>query len=542
MRSYPLHELAAALGGTFIHPSDGTALSAAELERMVRRVWTDTRSLEPGDLFVPLSGERFDGHDYLMTAAERGAVAVLVSKPEKIPAEDFDLPVLVVHDCLDGYAALAAMYRAQLPGQVIAVTGSVGKTSTRGMIAAALGGGDSHSVHSTKANLNNRIGLSATVLDAPFEVDFLVTECGVDGPGQMDELTDIVRPDIAVVTSIGHSHIENYGSVAAICQEKLRLGAQLGPQDWLVLNGDDPLLRRAAVDTWNRGRCRVGCYVTDPSSLRDLPADLPVLVATDWVNEPQGARFTAHWGKAGAPDPASADAQTNESAAAGSEASADAQIEAWIPVSGRHQVLNALAGLFCAHVCGLPAAAAVKGLARYQTTGDRQRVYTVGGLTVINDTYNASEESMKAGFELLASLAGEDRRPVVALGSVSELGDFAPAIHQEIGRALAGIHPAMAFLTGVGAADMEKGYHQAMEEERTRAADTNASSTSSQPPRLYPDRDALTADLLQALAPGDILFVKGSRSYRMEEVCKAVEAAFAPSGDTDTKDQENAPA
>jgi UDP-N-acetylmuramoyl-tripeptide--D-alanyl-D-alanine ligase len=457
-------------------------------------VSTDTRTVCAGELFVALSGERFDAHDYLQTAEGRGACAVVVDNEEKWRAAALHLPTILVANTLAAYEAIAAWYRKRLAAQVIGVTGSVGKTGTRDMIAAALE--PSFRVVRTAGNLNNEIGLSATLLGVAEEAEVVVAEMGIGGPGEMERLADIAKPDIAILTMIGYSHIEHLKRLEETRIEKSKIADALPAGGWLLLNLDDPLLCRTATERRGTG-IRIGGIsirdrATEAASERP-PIDL-LLEADELERTPNGTSFRVRYHTGEAP-------------------AGQREIRVVLEVNGQHHVRNALFGLLCAELLGAEAEQAAEGLRNYQPTGNRQNISVHDGVTVINDTYNASAESMFAGFEVMQDLAEQNAgaRMVCVLGSINELGSYAEAIHTDIGRKLAGYKPSIVYTCGaygevlaaVCASELYGKYN----------ADI----------RFFENRDQLISTLLDQLRRGDIVFVKGSRSYKMEDVCTAIE-------------------
>lgn len=506
MKPFTIQQAAAVLDAPVYRVKNGAlcpvdaAASERETARLLTSVSTDTRTLEPGALFVPLSGPRFNGHDYLAEAVRRGAAAVLAQETDAAVRAAVDIPVIAVPDTLLAYEHLAAWYRNTLDAQVIGVTGSVGKTGTRDMIHAAMG--RALPVASTQANLNNQIGLSQTILSTAGDRAVLVTELGTDGPGQMAELSRIAQPDIAVITMIGLSHVEHFGSAAAIAAEKTAVADGLRPDGILLLNGDDPHLSGRAAGLAARHRVGLICV----RETRPDPAAWPGVRSVYWASgvqeEAAGVAFDVTVCKPGAPDVCPGRVR--------------------LGVHGRHQVYNALFGLFCASLCGVAFEAAAQGLRDYRPTGNRQRVIECG-VTLINDTYNASAESVRAGLALMAGLAGSARRKIVALAGINELGDFSEAVHRSVGADAAAVRPDRMYCLGPDAPAVADGFREAA----ARASDSAALC----PPVVCPDRQTLIRQLLAEIRPGDVVYVKGSRAYRMELVCEAVQAAMERNGE-----------
>lgn len=501
MKPFTIKQVAAALDVPVLRVRDGAVFpicpaADSDAEQLLTSVSTDTRTLKPGALFVPLSGPNFNGHDYLAAAVRGGAAAALVQEPEAAVRAGVDVPVLVVADTLRAYEQLAAWYRNVLDARVIGVTGSVGKTGTRDMIHAALG--RALPVDSTKANLNNQIGLSQTILSTPADRAVLVAELGTDGPGQMAELARIAQPDIAVITMIGLSHVEHFGSADGIAAEKTAVVDGLKPGGVLLLNGDDAHLSERAAGLASRHRVGMVC-------VRETRPDDAVWSGVRMIYRASGVRETA--------DGVSFDVNVCEP---GAPDVCLGRVD--LTVHGRHQVYNALFGLCCAALCGVGFEQAALGLRDYQPTGNRQRIIECG-VTLINDTYNASAESVRAGLELMAGLAGSERRKVVALAGINELGDFSESVHRIIGADAAAARPDLMYCLGPEAPAVVAGFRAAAAPVFDPAA--------ARLPVICADRKTLIRELLAGIRPGDVVYVKGSRSYRMELVCEAVQAAMA---------------
>ncbi|NJP40958.1 UDP-N-acetylmuramoyl-tripeptide--D-alanyl-D-alanine ligase [Oscillospiraceae bacterium HV4-5-C5C] len=477
MKPYPLDIIAQALGS----PCQGeTQTLAAET---FCGVSSDSRSLKAGNLFVALKGDRYDGHHYLAQASQQGAAAFVISELpawEQLPPGQ-RRPCFLVPDTEVALDQIAAWYRGQLAAKVIGITGSVGKTSTRDMVIAALG--RQMKTCGTKANLNNHIGLAWTILSADEDTRALVVEMGIDAPGTMERLSDTARPDIALITGIGFSHLSQFETRDNIMLAKGQITHGMEAGRDLLLNADDRYLRRLALQKQDR------FCVSFVSTAAQPPQECcqRLMQAQNIRADLSGVTFDAVYWQA-------------------------SQAQLWqkdvtLPVAGLHHVQNALFALLTAQRLGLDPQLSAQGLMDFQVTGDRQRLIRVGGLMIINDSYNASPESVQAAINLLSEVGGSRRR-VVAMASMNELGEYARALHREIGERLALGDVDDLYLCGPFAEAVEQGARQvkpgAMHIHR------------------FPDRDSLIIALLAGLNEQDILLVKGSRSYQMEKVVEAV--------------------
>lgn len=407
----------------------------------------DTRRLQPGELFVAIIGAR-DGHDYAKQAMELGAAAVLASKP-------CDAPAIYVENTLTAMQAIAKGYRETLTARCVGITGSVGKTTTKEMIAAVLG--TTLRTEKTAENFNNGMGLPVTILGIDRDCEAMVLEMGMNHFGEISLLTAIAQPEVAVITNVGTMHIENLGSRAGILRAKLEILEGLRPGGLAVLNGDDDLLSQVRPD------CRTVFFGFG----ENCQVRAQEVCATE-----DGLRFTAIVHGASFP------------------------VE--LPVTGEHHVLDALAALAVGAELGIENAAMADGLKNFRNTGMRQKIWSRGGVTVIEDCYNAGPESMAAALKVLGSRAG---RRIAVLGGMLELGSYAPQAHYSVGVAAAE-NAEMLFCYG----DCTENYVG------------GATAAGMKYAQKFESHEALAASLRERLRPGDVLLVKGSRGMRMERV------------------------
>ena len=471
----------------------GSLLKQGKTRHAIRAVSTDTRHIEPESLFIALTGAKFDGHDYIEQAIEKGAGAVCASDETKVPKGDFT--VILVKDTLLAYQAIAAEMRKRQGYTVVGVTGSVGKTSTRAMIASALSLG--RTVYQTKANYNNEIGLPKTLLETPDDADVCIVEMAMRGLGQIRQLTKIAKPDIAVITNIGFSHIEILGSQENILKAKTEILEGL-PEDGLFLfNANDPNL------------CAFG------NGIADEIRTAAVMVGEDI---PVAAEFTVRGYDL---------VQTADHVAFKVEIKSFQGFpvileNVVIPVPGAHNVTNALIGIAVAVELDLNLQDVISGLAGYQAIGNRQRVLVDQNITIIDDTYNAGPESMCAAIAMLSDIAG-GRRKIAVLGGMLELGDYAPAEHEKVGRACFEQHIDKVFVCGPDAKSVRIGMEKALLEDGQKPGEKPQAMDDLPRIRLFETRDELAAALLNEVLDQDVILVKGSRSFEMEKVTKALQ-------------------
>ena len=445
----------------------GARTVTGEADRVCRGCVIDSRQVEEGTIFVAFPGENVDGNDFASRAVQSGAGAVVMTREPEAElvslAQDKGCAILLTDDPEEFLLRLAHTYRLELGCLVVGITGSIGKTTTKDVLAAVLA--KRYRVWATKGNFNNLIGMPLTVLSAPADTEVLVLEMGMNHFGELSRMTAAARPNLAVITNIGTSHIEFLGSREGICKAKLEILEGLQEGGAAVLCGDEPLL-------WDK-RESLGCKVVTygiENSACDLTADLHSDGTFDIVNNglasahlPVGEKFTAK-----------------------------------LSIPGKHNVLNALAATAVGLLLGETPELIAQGLVSYQASGMRQNIYEQDGYQIYADCYNASPDAMEATLSVLGDMAGEGRRFAV-LGSMLELGDYAEEGHRRAGRAAAQYADAL-YAYGPDAAAMvagarEKGMEHAY---------------------AFDDQTALVAALREDAKKGDALLFKGSRGMRME--------------------------
>lgn len=366
---------------------------AGELSQWVSRLWKngfpeeeftgvshDTRTLRPGHLYVALRGERFDGHDFLEDAFDQGAVGALVSED----CSWADHPVLPVTDTLTGLQDLARGYRKKWGGTVVGITGSVGKTTVKEMCASVLE--RAGITHRTAGNYNNHIGLPLTMLRMPLEARYGVFEIGMNQPGEIGPLSDLLQPKVGILTDIGGVHLENFESVEAIAREKARLVEQVAPSGFVILDRDSP---------WYSVLCSRVVAEVVTVSLGGM-ADYAGRRVGENLLEVNGYCFT-------------------------------------MPLPGEHVMRNALRAIALGAELGLSFKDVDEGLQAFRLPPMRWACSSVGGLEVINDAYNANPLSMRAALDTFAAQPCSGEKWVV-IGGMHELGAAGDEAHAELGR------------------------------------------------------------------------------------------------------------
>ena len=479
-RPLDLHTLASMAGGEL------TAHNISE-DRTVTHVCTDSREADGTTLFCAIRGERVDGHSYMAKAAELGGIAFLCERiPEPLPAPS--CAFIVVEDTVGALSALALSCREgeREALEVVAVTGSVGKTTTKEMTAAVLEQGKR--LFKKDGNYNSTIGLPLSFLEIGDSVECAVLEMGMSGRGEIAAMTNAVSPDIAVIANIGSSHLEYLGTRENIARAKLEIMRGLRHGGTLIINGDEPLL---------------SCLG------QDFGEDLPVI--------PAGIRVL-RVSLAGAPNADyTAENLTARDGGMGFDLSTPDGIwkDLWIPAVGEHLVWAASFAAAVGQLSGLGEGQVKAGLAAYRPADMRQNTRTVGGITVIEDCYNAAPESMKAALNVLKLTAAPHphARRIAVLGDMKELGENTVALHRGVGKVCAEKGVDILVTVGELGAEIATGAMEAgMSPDAVRITGGK-------------DTYAETAVYLKTvLREGDHVLFKASRSMALETMVEALTA------------------
>jgi len=454
MADFIAAEIVKATGGRLVAGAESTACSG---------IATDSRAVKPGQCFVALRGERFDGHDFVADALNAGAVGAIVAQVSGKPRDPAGGAFIVlVDDTLKALGALAGFHRRRFRIPVVGITGSTGKTTTKDMTAAILS--RRGPVAATAENFNNEIGVPLGVLVLGPEHRAAVIEMAMRGAGEIAYLTSIAAPTIGVITNVGLSHLERLGTPEAIADAKGELVAAVG-EGAAVLNADDPFFDRLA--SLARGRV-VRFGVGANAEVR----------ASDIVSGDDATSFRL------------------------TSPSGEAQVALHTP--GRHQVINALAAGAAAMEAGAGVDDVVAGLQAFAPAGGRaQVVASRRGFRILNDCYNASPASMEAALDLLADLG--DRHKIAVLGDMLELGPAAPELHRAVGERAAEAGVDLLIAVGDLARRIADGAAAVMPPDRVRWTSSN---------------DEAASWALSALEPGDVVLVKASRAMAFEQITR----------------------
>ncbi|MGD8389414.1 MAG: UDP-N-acetylmuramoyl-tripeptide--D-alanyl-D-alanine ligase [Desulfobacteraceae bacterium] len=429
-------------------------------------VGTDTRALAPGRIFWALHGERFDGHDFLDQALERGAAGI-VAEADRLHARSFpeNAVVISVKDTLRALGDLARWWRHAHRVEVAALTGSAGKTTTKEMAAGilALDG----EILRNPGNFNNLIGLPLTLLDLREEHRRAVLEMGMNHPGEIARLTEIADPDVGLITNVARAHLEGLGDVHAVARAKAELLDGMAPKGTAVLNGDDTLLMKEA----HRFSGRVVTF-----GLKE-EGDVWAEKVQDLGRE--GVAFVLHY--------------------------ENQRSEVRLNVPGRQNVMNALAAAALSFSMGSPVSSVVRGLAAFQGIPGRFSLLDLpGGGLLVDDTYNANPSSLRAALDSLAPLVREQGRVIAGLGDMLELGRETVSAHFEAGRMAAerGVHEIL--VLGDHADEVVRGAVEGgLPSKRTRIVRTHKE---------------MADGICELLREGDVVLLKASRGMRLDRV------------------------
>lgn len=457
-----IKEILSAVKGQLLGGSEDTVVTGACI---------DSRKVQKGEIFVPVSGERVDAHRFIKNVLEADAAASFTSQREIWEqVEELGKPVILVENTTKALQDMAIFYRSRFTLPVIGITGSVGKTTTKEMVAAALE--TKLTILKTRRNMNSQIGVSLMMLELLPEYDAAVIEMGISEPGEMARLAEIARPEMAVMTNIGVSHIGQLGSKENICQEKLHI-TDAFPEDrgMLFLNGDDVLL--------------AGAKAPEGRQLLYGTSEGCTLRASQIETLGEETHFIFHY-------------------PGGEE-------KIVLGVLGNHNVLNALAALGTALELGISPGEAKKGLEEYRPMAMRGQIYEKNGYKIIDDTYNASPDSMRSGIEVLLEHK-ELKRRLAVLADVLELGELSYQCHYEVGEYIAAARLGECTMDEVITVGQEAATIGRAVMEHNPAIRVSAFDT----------KEEAVAYLKANLRAGDGCLVKGSRGMRMEKIVEAL--------------------
>jgi UDP-N-acetylmuramoyl-tripeptide--D-alanyl-D-alanine ligase len=431
-------------------------------EQMVHGVSIDSRTLVPGNLFIPII-RIDDGHKYVQQAIEKGAAASLWQIDHGTPPTE--IPIILVNDTLKALHSLAKAYRSQLRSKIIGVTGSNGKTTVKDMISSVLG--NQHNVYKTFGNLNGEYGLPLSILEVKEDTEIIVLEMGMSNRGEISVLSEIAKPDIGIITMIGVSHLSTLGSKEEIAQAKLEILDGMNADGTFIFNGDEPLL-------------------VNELDHRLLPQKLKIITFGE-------LKSNDYYTLSLELTPTSMDFTTNKHT-----------LPFRLPLLGSHNVLNALAAIAVADQFKMNTGDIQYGLENLSMTAMRmERIHSQKGFLVINDAWNASPISMKAAIDTVQNLHGYGKI-VLILGDMLELGEEEMNYHIEIAKSIDFSKVQAVYTYGVISKVI---------------TDTLISSDYRGIAKHFISKDDLAVECLQILGQNDVVLIKGSRGLKLEDVC-----------------------
>lgn len=432
----------------------------------INGVSIDSRTLVPGDVFFAIRGANFDGHNYITAAIEKGAAAIVCERRADNPSAG-PSAVIQVTDSLQAFGRLACFHRQRFTVPVIGITGSNGKTTTKELIAAILT--EKRQVVKTEKNYNNEIGLPLTLFKIEAATEAVVVEMGMRGRGQIAYLADLAVPTIGVITNIGLTHLELLGTQVAIAEAKAELIEALPASGWAILNADDPLV--AAMAARCQGDSLFYSLQQGPDGHGRTSSALYLVNATTKAASEE-VTVDGRWGK----------------------------FSFTLPLLGQHNIANALAAATVSLALGFTPEEVVRGLQKATTAEKRLRIVEVDGITVLDDTYNASPASVQAALAVLQQLQNRGRK-IAVFGDMLELGEISTQAHQQIGELAADHGCAAVFTYGPLSIATKEG-----------------AARKGIPASHYESKEELGIVLENYLKSGDAVLIKGSRGMEMEVV------------------------
>ncbi len=467
LKSFTPDEIARAVGGELKIYGD-------KKESRITAVATDSREAGKGVLFCAIKGQNVDGNDFIPSALEGGSDCFLCQYvPEEAVNSGQSFFAILVKDTVSAIGELAAYYRRFTDARFVAITGSVGKTTTKEFIYAVASVG--FKTHKTQGNYNNELGLPLTIFGIEPDDQVVVLEMGMSALGEIEHMSKIARPDIAVVTNIGTSHLASLGTRENICRAKMEIRFGMKDDGMLLLNADEPLLLEQYEQLNKKPKLM---------SVHNRCGDFRAVNIRQKID---GSVYDLIY-----------------------ENKAVTNVE--LPVLGKHNVYNSLAAYAVGVMLGMTDEQIRRGMKSFVGADRRQKIYDVGGITVIDDCYNASPESMRAAIDVLTSMAAKkNTRPAALLGDMLELGEYSRLMHDQLGQYAAQMQVQKLFCYGmmadiVAEAAIKKGIRA---DNVFVCLDTR-------------DAQGMADMILQALEPGDILLVKASRGIAAERIIECM--------------------
>lgn len=431
----------------------------------IKDVVIDNRCVTDGCAFVAIKGDRFDGRDFIQSAIDKGASVVITEKEQLL------FPQIIVEDTQRALLDLACLNRSRFSGMLVGITGSVGKTTTKEMVAKVLS--SKMNVLKTMGNLNNKIGLSKTLFGLDSSHEAAVIEMGMSNAGEISALSQTSKPTVGIITNIGTSHIENFESRDEILKAKLEILDGMPNGSTLIVSGDNDKLKDLILPDHIIVRCGI------ENKNCDYFADN---IKTDGLKTEFDVKYKGNI------------------------------VHVMIPTVGSHNVLNALYGFAVGIIANIEPDEIAKALGEYQVVGMRQKIFDIDGVTVMADCYNASPESMKAAMTALMTIPCRGKR-VAVLGDMLELGNMSLKSHQDVGRTAASFGINEVYCFGKNAKHIYEG--------AINYCNSKNEDCSSQV-KYFEDREDLVKELKKEIKTGDAVLFKASRMMKFEDIMDSV--------------------
>lgn len=456
----------------FVEKSISGKLLKGNRDKFIDNVCIDSRKVNENSLFVSLVGVKHDAHKFLDEVYDRGCKSFVIS--DEIWAEKFskknDINLLLIKDTLIGLQDLAKAYLETLDVKKLSVTGSVGKTTTKDLLYSIVK--KSYKTGRNIGNLNNNVGVPLTIFTFDSYLEVVIIEMGMGYDGNIERLAEIVKPDVAVVTTIGSSHVEIYGSREGILKEKLKISKYFNESNTLIINESCDLLDKKLVRDITRKNFQITSVGDEKKS--------DILVKNICDLGDKGIEFTLAY--------------------------SDLEYEVKLPILGKHNAYNAALAIVAANEIGIPVVKAIGGLSDLEITKNRLEIKKTDKFTLIDDTYNASKESVLSAIDTLKSMVGQ--RKVAILGDMYELGDDTVSAHDIVGRYAAERNVDVIIAVGDHAVDIAEGARKVSSVTKIYYFKTKE--------EIYP----LLGDMLN---DGDVILVKASRGMALEKIVSKIE-------------------
>lgn len=441
-----------------VKATKGALLKEADVKE-IKAVSTDTRKIEEGTMFIALKGENFNGNNYVLDAFNKGAKIAIVDEVKcDLNELKEDVALIKVQNTGRALMDLAKFYREKLGLNVVGITGSAGKTSTKDLVAAVLS--DKYKVFKTKGNFNNEIGLPLMILELDSTYDVAILEMGMRGLGQIKELAEIASPDLGIITNIGISHIEILKTRENILKAKMEIATFFDKNNTLVVCGNDDFLGALPEAQYKIVKTGVGENFE--------------IGAKNIALEELSSKFTVYDG--------------------------EKEEEFSLDMPGEHNISNLMLGIAIAKELGVSFEEMKRGLKNIEATSMRLELIKKDGFSILNDCYNSSPVAVKSAIDVMKNIEG--KRRIAVLGTMRELGHKSEEAHMEIGKYAKenGIEKVLCF--GDFSENIKEGYGEGC--------------------TVYENKEELIKDLLNIICEGDIILVKASRSLKFEEITKAL--------------------